>query len=243
MPWYRGQSLLEHLEDVEVNGEETGPARFPVQWIINADADDAFDKSHFRGYAGQIMSGRFDVGDEVMVLPAGQRTRIKSIHTFDGQLEEAAAPLSVTMLLDDDLDVGRGDMLVHEHSAPLVQSALEAVVCWMDEQPLRAGRLYSIKQSARRTRIKVTAVQSKLNINTLESVASPDQMLGLNDIGVISFTAATPLVFDSYSQSRSTGSFILVDESTNATAGAGLLLDPALRKSDLAPALTEEATV
>jgi len=241
MPWYSGKSLLEHLEDVDVSRAESELARFPVQWIINSDRQTVSGKSHFRGYAGQIMSGRFAVGDEVLVLPARQTTRIKSIQTFDGQLDCASAPLSVTILLDDELDVGRGDMLVHEHSAPFVHSAIEAIVCWMDEEPLRAGRLYSIKQSARRTRIKVSEVKSRLDINTLQSSATADHSLRLNDIGQISFTAAAPLVFDSYGQSRSTGSFIIVDESTNATAGAGLLLDPTHGKDRQVSYVNKEA--
>ncbi|CAN5503119.1 GTP-binding protein [soil metagenome] len=224
MAWFEGQPLLSYLESIDISAISHGSARFPVQWVINVGKNDDFGR-HFRGYAGQIYSGEFNVGDKVTILPSGRKSKISNIHTFDGPLLSAQAPQSVTLLLDDDIDVGRGDMIVNQNfELPQVSKSLTAVVCWMSDEPLGKGRTYSIKQSARDTRVKVEDIRAQIDINTLESKAVLADTLTLNDIGIVEFSAASSLVFDSYTDNRLTGSFIIIDESTNATAGAGLSL-------------------
>jgi sulfate adenylyltransferase large subunit len=223
--WYSGPTLLSYLEDIEIAVEDHGAARLPIQWIIKSNS--RHHERAFRGYAGQVHGGTFRVGDQVAIHPSGQRSTIRDIQTFDGSLDTASAPLSVTILLEDELDIGRGDMLTHQVSAPHVRQDATGIVCWMNEEPLKKGRTYLIKHSARSTRAKVDRFMSQVDINTLSSVASTKQSLALNDIGVVSFSATSALVYDAYNQNQLTGSFIIIDELTNATAGAGLFLDPA----------------
>jgi sulfate adenylyltransferase large subunit len=224
-PWHSGAPLLRYLEEIDVAVNRLSAARFPVQWIINSGKRE-HDRDHFRGYAGQIYGGTFTVGDAVTVLPSGKHSRIADIYTLDGSLQCASAPQSVTIRLEDELDIGRGDMLTHEGFEPHVRSNVTAVVCWMDDEPWRQGRTYAIKQSARSTRVKAKELHATLDINTLVSSSAPDQSLNLNEIGIVSFSATSPLVYDAYSENYLTGSFIIVDELSNATAGAGLCLNP-----------------
>ena len=222
--WYLGPTLLSYLEDVEIDVQNDGAARLPIQWVIKS-ANRAHEKA-LRGYAGQIDGGTFKVGDQVTIHPSGQLSTIKDILTFDGSLNTASAPLSVTVLLEDELDIGRGDMLTHRASEPHVRRDATAIVCWMNQEPLQKGRNYLIKHSVRTIRAKVSQFISLVDINSLTSAASTKESLALNDIGVVSFTASSALVYDAYSQNQLTGSFIIIDELTNATAGAGLFLDP-----------------
>jgi sulfate adenylyltransferase large subunit len=223
--WYSGPSLLTYLEDIEIAIEDQGAGRLPIQWIIRSN--NGSHERAFRGYAGQVHGGTFSVGDQVVIQPSGQRSTIREIQTFDGSLDTASAPLSVTILLEDELDIGRGDMLTHQSCQPHVRKDATAIVCWMNEEPFKKGRTYLIKHSARSTRAKVDRFISQVEINTLTSAASTKEQLELNEIGVVAFSSTSALVYDDYKQNQLTGSFIIIDEVTNATAGAGLFLDPA----------------
>ena len=220
MPWYDGPALLTHLEQVEVSYDHPDdvPARLPVQWVIRTGGS----RGEYRGYAGQIASGALHEGEEVVVLPAGQRTRIAAIDTYDGQLQEAVAPLSVTLRLEDDLDVARGEMICAVADAPLVTRDIEADVCWMTSEPLRAGGRYIIKHTTHTAVARIDGVLDRVDVETFERDGSPEQ-LALNDIGRVALRTSEPLAFDPYARNRRTGSFILVDEATNATAGAGMI--------------------
>jgi sulfate adenylyltransferase large subunit len=220
MSWYQGPPLLELLEQVEVayDHPHDRQARFPVQWVIRPGG-----ASDYRGYSGQLASGALRHGDEVMVLPAGTRTRIARIETYDGQLEEAMAPMSLTLLLEDELDVSRGELICHPDQAPTVARELLADVCWMAERPLRAGSRYVLKHTSRTATAIAEAIDDIVDVHTLERVAPPEQ-LELNDIGRVRLRTNTPLAFDPYVSNRRTGSFILIDEATNETVGAGMVV-------------------
>jgi sulfate adenylyltransferase subunit 1 (EFTu-like GTPase family) len=219
MPWYTGPSLLEHLETVPVafDGRDL-PARFPVQWVVRPDAKRYPD---FRGFAGQIASGRIRVGDAVTALPSGHSSRVSRIVTFDGDLDEAFAPLSVTLELEDELDIARGDTLAHASAAPHLARRLVANVVWMNEHPLAAGATWLLQQGPRTVPARVTRILHRWDV---ERLAPEDaNSLRLNDIGQVEIETAEPLVFDSYRDNRSTGGFVLVDPITNLTMAAGLV--------------------
>ena len=222
MPWYTGISLLEHLETVEVDTEDRGTAaRFPVQYVIRPMREQFHD---YRGYAGTVAGGVFSVGDEVVVLPSGRRTRVAGIDAFDGPLTAAIPPMSVTIRLEDDVDVSRGNMIASAAAPPVAAQDLEAWVCWMtDAARLTEGARYAIKQTTHTARAVVRAVRSRLDINTLDEHLDADG-LALNEIGRVTLRTTEPLFFDPYRENRHTGSFILIDEVTNATVGAGMLL-------------------
>jgi bifunctional enzyme CysN/CysC len=229
MPWYDGPVLLDLLEQVEVayDHPDERPARFPVQWVIRPANGNANGALHdYRGYAGQLASGALRIGDEVAVLPAGSRTRIAAIDTYDGELDEAMAPMSLTLRLEDELDVSRGELICHPHEAPVVARELEADVCWMSEELLRPGARYAIKQTSRSATAAIDAIDDLVDVHTLERVAAP-QELGLNDIGRVRVRTSAPLVFDPYASNRRTGSFILIDEASNGTVGAGMIVTAA----------------
>jgi bifunctional enzyme CysN/CysC len=218
MPWYGGTPLLEHLESVQVaDDRDVDHARFPVQWVVR-DPD-----TDYRGYAGQLAGGVLRPGDEVLVLPSGERSRIARIDTFDGPVDEAFAPMSVTILLEDEVDVSRGDLVCHPDDAPGLAREIEATVCWMADAPLRAGRRYAIKHATHAARAVVDQVIDRVNVHTLAPDADAFE-LGLNDIGRVRLRTSKPLAFDPYLRNRSTGSFILIDEATNDTVGAGMIL-------------------
>jgi bifunctional enzyme CysN/CysC len=218
MPWYGGTPLLEHLETVAVgDARNLDDPRFPVQWVVRDHAAD------YRGYAGKLAGGVLRTGDEVLVLPSGQTTRIARIDTFDGELEEAVAGMSVTLLLEDELDISRGDIICQAEGPPQLSRELEATICWMARAPLRAGARYAIKHATHSARAIVEEVVDRVDVHTL----SPDEgasELGLNDIGRVRLRTSKPLAFDPYARNRATGSFILIDESTNDTVGAGMIL-------------------
>ncbi|MEJ5256032.1 MAG: sulfate adenylyltransferase subunit CysN [Acidimicrobiales bacterium] len=224
MPWYEGTSLLHHLEDVFISSDRNLiDARFPVQYVLRPMSDQFHD---YRGYAGTVAGGVFKVGDEVMVLPSGFTSRIKSIDTFDGPLEEAFAPMSVSITLTDDLDISRGDMLCRPHNQPMVGQDIDAMVCWMAEQSqLTPGAKYAIKHTTRAARALVKGLHYRLDVNTLHRDHDA-RGLSLNEIGRVSLRTTVPLFFDDYRRNRTTGSFILIDESTNNTVGAGMILGP-----------------
>jgi len=222
MGWYDGPPLLELLEQVEVAYDHPGekPARFPVQWVIRpSNGEGAGD---YRGYSGQLASGALRVGEEVAVLPSGARTRIAGIDTYDGELEEAMAPMSLTLRLEDELDISRGELICHPEEAPAVARELDADVCWMAEQPLRPGGRYVLKHTSRQAMAVVDAIDDVIDVHTLERDAPPEQ-LALNDIGRVRLRTSAPLAFDPYAANRRTGSFILIDESSNGTVGAGMI--------------------
>jgi bifunctional enzyme CysN/CysC len=224
MGWYEGSPLLYHLEHVHIASDRNLiDSRFPVQWVIRPNTDEHHD---YRGYAGQVASGSFRPGDEVLVLPAGHATRVARIDTFDGPIDEAAPPRSVTILLEDDLDVSRGDLICRPDNRPAVSQDLEATVCWMSERPLRAGATYAIKQTTRSARARVQALRYRIDIDTLHRDQSAPG-LGLNDIGRVALRTSVPIVADEYRRNRATGSFILIDEGTNDTVGAGTITETA----------------
>ncbi|HEY5947462.1 MAG TPA: GTP-binding protein [Kofleriaceae bacterium] len=222
MPWYQGPTLLQHLESVPVAAANTSDARFPVQWVIRPQSDEHHD---YRGYAGQVAGGVLRPGDEVTVLPSGVTTKIARIEEGGRPIDVAFPPMSVTIHLADDVDVGRGDLICRPLNQPIVGQDLEAMVCWMSDKPLSPRGRYALKHTTRWTRAIVTELRYRLDINTGDNDARAEQ-LTLNGLGRISLRTTTPLIYDPYAQNRTTGSFILVDETTNATVAAGMLLEP-----------------
>ncbi len=220
MDWYEGPVLLDLLEQVEVAYDHPNekPARFPVQWVIRP----AGGEDDYRGYAGQLASGALRRGDEVAVLPAGGRTRIAAIDTFDGELEEATAPMSFTLRLEDELDISRGELICHPEEAPVVARELAADVCWMTEEPLRPGSRYVLKHTSRNATAVVDEIDDVVDVHTLQRDDPPGE-LALNDIGRVRLRTSAPLAFDPYTSNRRTGSFILIDEASNRTVGAGMI--------------------
>ncbi|MCY1634844.1 sulfate adenylyltransferase subunit CysN [Marinifilum sp. D737] len=221
MDWYQGATLLNLLETIEiVDDRNHQDARFPVQYVIRPQSDEYHD---YRGYAGRVASGVFRPGDKVKVLPSGLETTVKSIDTFDGELDMAFPPQSVTLNLADDIDVSRGDMIVSAENAPKVEQEVEAMICWMNERAMMPRGKYTIKHTSNEARCMVRDVKFKVNVNTLEEVTD-DKQVGLNDIACITFKSAKPLFVDSYKENRITGSFIMIDEGTNETVAAGMIL-------------------
>jgi sulfate adenylyltransferase subunit 1 len=220
MPWYQGPTLLYHLETVYVGTTENHvEARFPVQWVIRPQSDEWHD---FRGFSGRVAGGVFKPGDAVTVLPSGFQSRIKEIHTADGPLEEAYSPLSVTLLLEDEIDTSRGDMIVKANNPPQVGQDIEAMICWFGEKPLNPRGRFILRHTSREVQAVVKEVKYKVNINTLHKIED-DLEFRMNDIGRISIRTSSPVIFDAYSKNRITGSFILIDAGTNETVAAGMI--------------------
>ena len=218
-PWYEGESLIEHLESVPLEtGRTQGPLRFPVQYVIRPDAA-------FRGYAGQLVAGSVRPGDPVLVLPSGRASRVKSISAWEGNLEEASAPMPATICLEDELDVGRGDMLVHPQDLPHVSRHFTASLVWMSEQPLKLHQPYLLKHTTQQVPASVTGLRHRVNVNTLAEEAAGH--LEMNEIGLVSMESTRPLFFDAYTSNRSTGSFILIDPISNSTVAGGMIQEPA----------------
>ena len=221
MPWYDGPTLLEHLESVETAGDrDLDHRRFPVQWVIRPISDEHHD---YRGYAGQVAGGVWRAGDEVVVLPSGRRSRVAAVETADGPLETAVPGMSVTVRLEDDLDISRGDMLADPEQAPTVARELEATVCWMAERPLEPRTRLVVKHTTRTVRAIADELVSVVEIHSLEDQAGPER-LELNDIARVRLRLSEPLAVDSYADNRSTGAFILIDEATNDTVAAGMIV-------------------
>ena len=222
MPWYEGPSLLHHLENVHVASDRNLiDARFPVQYVLRPQST---QHSDYRGYAGTVAGGVFKPGDDVVVLPSGFETRIAGIDTADGPASEAFPPMSVTIRLEDDLDVSRGDMICRPNNAPTPTQDIDAMLCWMSEQPLVVGQQLALKHTTRSARAVVREVQYRLDVNTLHRDEEADR-LKLNDIGRVRLRTTTPLFMDAYRRNRTTGGFILIDESTNRTVAAGMALN------------------
>jgi len=221
MPWYQGASLMHHLEHVNIASDrDLIGTRFPVQYVIRPKSDDFHD---YRGYAGRIAGGILKPGDEVVVLPSGMPSRIESIEFFGQEVDEAFNPMSVTVRLEDDIDVSRGDMICRPHNAPIPTQDVDAMVCWMTSEPLRARQKLAIKHTTRSARAMVQEIRYRLDVNTLHR--DQDAMdLGLNEIGRVHLRTTVPLITDPYRKNHSTGSFILIDEATGATVGAGMII-------------------
>jgi bifunctional enzyme CysN/CysC len=225
MPWYGGLSLLDHLETVYIASDRNLiDLRFPVQLVIRPISSEYHD---FRGYAGNIASGVLAVGDEVVALPSGFSSHVVSIDGPDGPLQEAFPPESVVVRLEDDIDISRGDMLCRPNNRPNVGQDVSAMICWMAESPLRAGSTFAIKHTTRWARARVRSLQYRLDVNALHHDSRASE-LELNDIGRIHLRTTAPLFYDEYRDNRETGSFVLVDEQTNATVAASMLRRPTL---------------
>lgn len=221
MPWYQGESLLYFLETVYIGSDHNHvDARFPVQYVIRPQSKHWHD---FRGFSGRVASGVFKPGDEIVVMPSGFSTTIKGIHSFDGDLDEAFSPMSVTLTLNDEIDISRGDMIVKANRPPTATQDVEAMICWFHEKKLQPRGKYIIRHSTREARCLIKEVKYKVNINTLHKIED-DREVGLNEIARISIRSSVPLFIDSYRSNRTTGSLIIVDEFTNETVAAGMIV-------------------
>jgi bifunctional enzyme CysN/CysC/sulfate adenylyltransferase subunit 1 len=225
-PWYQGPSLLSHLETVHIASDWNLTAlRLPVQWVNRPNNPQDHSLHDFRGFSGQLAGGIARVGQRVMVLPSGLKSTIKSIWTLDGTLEEAFSPQSVTVCLEDNIDVSRGDMIIGLENLPGMGTELRARVCWMHQRPLQARGKYFLKHTTQTVQASVVALENRIDIRTFEHEPAPSQ-LALNDVGEIRLRTAKPVVYDGYTTNRLTGSVILIEQGTNQTVGAGMLLPP-----------------
>ena len=220
MPWYQGSSLMHHLENVHVASDrDLVDTRLPVQYVVRPKSDQFHD---YRGYAGQVAGGVLKPGDEVVVLPSGLTSRIAGIDLFDQELDEAYPPMSVTVRLEDDVDVSRGDMIARVKNAPTPSQDIDAMICWMTNEPLRPRQKLAIKHTTRMGRTLIKDIQYRLDVNTLHRDQDTKE-LGLNEIGRVQLRTTVPLLCDPYHKNRTTGSFILIDEATGVTVGAGMI--------------------
>jgi len=221
MDWFEGATLMHTLETVHIASDHNHiDCRFPIQNVIRPQTTEFHD---YRGYAGRIAGGVFKKGDAVMVLPSGFTSKIKSIDTFDGEIDEAFAPMSVTMTLEDDIDISRGDMIVRENNKPEVSQDIEAMICWMGDSPLKEKGKYALKHTSKDARCMVKEIKYKVDINTLHR-NEEDKVIASNDIARVTLRTTSPLFIDQYSRNRNTGSLILIDEATNNTVGAGMII-------------------
>ena len=221
MDWYEGSTLMYLLETIHIGSDlNLVDCRFPVQYVIRPQSTEFHD---YRGYAGRIAGGVFKPGDKVMVLPSGFTTKIKAIDTFEGEVSEAFPPMSVTIRLEDEIDISRGDMIVREGNVPTVGQDIELMICWMNERPLQVNGKYAIKHTTKDARCIVKDIKYKVDINNLHRIED-DKSIGLNDIARISIRTTQPFFYDKYRTNRTTGSVILIDEGTNETVGAGMII-------------------
>lgn len=221
MDWYKGGTLLYTLENVHISNDYNHvDSRFPVQWVVRPQSNEHHD---YRGYAGRVGGGVFKPGDEVLALPSGFTSKIKSIDTFDGPVDEAFSPMSVTITLEDDIDISRGDMIVKPDNQPDQKQDVDVMICWLNQAKLKVNGKYALKHTTKDARAIVKEVKYKVDINTLHRIED-DKEIGLNDIGRIRLRTSKALFCDPYSKNRTTGSVILVDEFTHETVGAGMIL-------------------
>ena len=221
MQWYEGSTLMHLLENVHIGSDENHiDCRFPVQYVIRPQSKEYPD---YRGYAGRIAGGVFKAGDKIKILPSGIDSTIKSIDTYNEKIEEAFAPMSVCITLEDDIDISRGDMLVREHNQPEIGQEMDLMICWMNSKKLIVRGKYTIKHTSQTARCIIKEVRYKMDINTLHRIEDENE-IGLNDIGRIAIKTTKPLFFDKYSRNRNTGSVIIIDEATNETVGAGMII-------------------
>ena len=221
MHWYEGSTLIHLLENIHIGSDHNHvDCRFPVQYVVRPQTAEYPD---YRGYAGRIEGGVFKPGDHVTILPSGFTSKIKSIDTFDGEVKEAFSPMSVCMTLEDDIDISRGDMLVRENNKPTIEQDVDLMICWMNEKKMIQRGKYAIRHTSQTARCIIKEVNYKMDINTLHRIED-DLEIGLNDIGRVTIRTTKPLFFDSYRRNRNTGSIILVDEATNETVAAGMII-------------------
>ncbi len=221
MDWYQGSTLMYLLENIHIGSDYNHiDCRFPVQYVIRPQSDKYHD---YRGYAGRIAGGVFKPGDEVAVLPSGFTSKIKSIDTANGSLEEAFAPMSVTLTLEDDIDVSRGDMIVRQNNQPEVEQDIDIMLCWLNEKKMVPRGKYALKHTSNDVRCIVKEVRYKVDINTLHRIED-DKEVSMNEIARVAIRTTKPLLFDEYNRNRQTGSLILIDEATNETVGAGMII-------------------
>nr|MEE4266781.1 sulfate adenylyltransferase subunit CysN [Candidatus Krumholzibacteria bacterium] len=234
MPWYDGHTLLHMLENVHVDADKNYvDFRFPVQYVSRPNLN-------FRGFAGNVVSGTIKVGEEIAALPSGRTSKIKSIVTFDGELTEAVAGQAVTLTLEDEIDISRGDMIVRKNNLPQVANEFDANICWMDEEPMDRRGHYLIKHTTQKTKAFISGINYKIDVNTLHR--EDTDTFGLNEIGRVSIRTATPLFFDNYKTNHGTGSFILIDPVTNHTVAAGMIRGKVQTVQDVTPGKRAEAT-
>jgi sulfate adenylyltransferase large subunit len=224
MDWYGGPPLLYHLEHVVISTDRNMvDVRFPVQWVIRVGGHQISEAHHdYRGYSGQVAAGVLRAGDEVVVLPAGHRTKIAAVDSYEGELEAAFPTMSVTLRLEDDLDISRGDMIVNADDPPVPGRELDAMICWMSSTPMKPGGRYALKHTTRSVRAIVEELEYKVNVNSLEHAEAAE--LSLNEIGRAKLRLSAPVMVDRYRRNRTIGSFILIDEATNDTVAAGMLV-------------------
>ena len=221
MDWYEGSTLLHTLENIHIASDRNLiDCRFPVQYVIRPQNDKFHD---YRGYAGRIEGGVFKKGDQVMVLPSGFSSKIKSIDTFNGEIEEAYSPMSVALTLEDDIDISRGDMIVRKNNSPSPEQNIDVMLCWLSTTPLQPGGKYAIKHTSKDARCMIKNILYKVDINTLHRIEE-DKKIEANDIARVSLRITQPLFIDSYSSNKATGSIIIIDEATNNTVGAGMII-------------------
>ncbi len=220
-PWYQGPTLMYLLEHLHISSDENHiDCRFPVQYVVRPQQTEHHD---YRGYAGRISSGIFKPGDKIKVLPNGENAVIKNIELFGERIDEAYAPMSVTMTLDRDVDISRGDMIVRENNVPNAAQEFDVMVCWLNQQKMQAGGKYALRHTTKDARCIVKDIRYKVDINTLHR-NEEDKDIGMNDIARVTLKTTAPLFFDSYRKNRHTGSIILIDEATNETVGAGMIV-------------------
>jgi bifunctional enzyme CysN/CysC/sulfate adenylyltransferase subunit 1 len=225
-PWYGGPTLLNHLETVHIASDwNLSALRFPVQWVNRPNNPTDHSLHDFRGLSGQLASGVVRVGQKIMALPSGLKSTVKEIWTYDGKLSEAFCPQSVTLVLEHDLDISRGDTLVGLENLPGMASDLTAKICWMHQRPLQMGNKYFLKHGSQSVQCRIGSIEHRVNIENFEHESMPGD-LPLNGIGEVKIKTAKPIVYDGYSTNRLTGSFILIEQGTNQTVGAGMLLPP-----------------
>ncbi|MEQ1916816.1 MAG: sulfate adenylyltransferase subunit CysN [Gallionella sp.] len=218
--WYQGPTLMEKLESVEIDNDvNTTDFRFPVQWVCRPQTDEYHD---FRGFMGRIEAGEVSVGDAVTVLPSGRTSTVKEIVTYDGNLQTAFAPQSITITLNDEIDISRGDMFVKADYMPTVAKEFEAMLCWLSEAPLDKNRKYLVKHTTRTAKCLFSKIDYRVDVNTLEHLAEP--VVNMNDIVRVGIKVQQPLAFDHYTRNRASGSFIVIDEANNNTVAAGMIV-------------------
>ena len=221
MPWYDGPTLMELLDNIEIDHDvNLADFRFPVQWVCRPGSAEYHD---FRGYMGRIEAGTVKAGDVVTVLPSGRSSKVKQILTFDGPLTQAFAPQSVTLLLEDDIDVSRGDMIVQDLDSVHVASEFSADICWLSDQPLDTRRKYLVKHATKTVKVWLSRIEHRVDVNTSQLIGGL-KSLQMNDLARVGIKGPQPLVVDSYARNRATGSFILIDEATNNTVAAGMIV-------------------
>jgi sulfate adenylyltransferase subunit 1 len=221
MNWYAGATMLYILEHTHIGADNNHiDCRFPVQYVIRPQSKKHHD---YRGYAGKIAGGIFKAGDKVMILPSGFTSKIKSIDTYEGAVQEAFSPMSVTITLEDDIDISRGDMIIRENNVPVIGQDLEVMVCWLNAKPLNEGHKFAIKHTTKEARCFVKTVRYKVDINTLHRLEH-EKTIGMNDVARIAIRTTQPLFYDSYRKNRNTGSIVFIDEASNETVGAGMII-------------------